>query len=71
MQASPIQSNPFTERDDEGQVTSIRSLSSEEGQTSITDNRFIVRLTSKDTGRKFDIELKFNYQDTPIVDEEE
>ena len=71
VQPSPIQSNPFSERNDEGQITSIRNLASERGQTSVTNNRFIVRMTSKDTGRKFDVELKFDYQDTPISDEEE
>ena len=71
IQASPIQSYPFSERNEDGQLTSIRSLASEEGQSSVTDNRFIVRLTSKDTGRKFDIELTFDSQNTPLAAEEE
>ena len=71
VKSSAIQSNPFAERNDAGEITSIRNLASERGQTSITGNKFIVRLTSKDTGRKFDIELSFNYEDTPISQEEE
>ena len=71
IRPSPLQSNPFTERDDEGRITSIRNLAGQPGQSSIVGNKFIVRLTSRDTGRKFDIELDFNYEDNPIADEEE
>ena len=71
VEASPIQANPFSERNQEGQITSIRSLASERRQTSVTDNKFILRITSKDTGRKFDLELDFFNRDTPIADEEE
>lgn len=71
VQASPVQVNPFSERNDEGQITSIRSLASERGQSSVTNNKFILRLTSKDTGRKFDMELDFYNKDTAIVPEEE
>jgi hypothetical protein len=71
IRPSPLQSNPFTERDDEGRITSIRNLAGQPGQSSVVGNKFIVRLTSRDTGRKFDIELDFNYEDNPIADEEE
>ena len=71
VQASSVQANPFSERNNEGQITSIRSLASERGQSSVTDNKFILRLTSKDTGRKFDMELDFYNKDTAIVPEEE
>jgi hypothetical protein len=71
IKPSALQSNPFTELDDNGVITSIRNIAAQQGQSAITDNRFIVRLTSRDTGRKFDIELDFNYQDTRLPDDAE
>ena len=71
IKPSALQSNPFTELDDNGVITSVRNIAAQEGQSAITDNRFIVRLTSRDTGRKFDIELDFNYQDTRLPDDAE
>jgi len=71
IKSSAIQSNPFAGRTEEGVITSTRNLASERGQTSVIGNKFIVRLTSRDTGRKFDIELSFDHEDTDIPQEEE
>jgi hypothetical protein len=57
IEASNIQTAPVTGFDAEGGGSS-RSLGKTMGR-SIEDQSYIIRLTSKDTGRKFDIKLNF------------
>ena len=59
LQISPstIQSEPFLRQTNDGEVTE-RSIGAALDK-SIEDQSYIVRLTSKDTGRKFDIKLNF------------
>ena len=59
---SDIQSDPINKVDDDGESHGIRNLGSEIGK-SIANKDFIVRLTSRDTGRKFDIKLSFTQRD--------
>ena len=54
---SMIQSEPFLRQTNDGEVTE-RSIGATLNK-SIEDQSYIVRLTSKDTGRKFDIKLNF------------
>ncbi len=63
IQASDIQSFPTTRVSEDGEVTSAhRNLGAEVGDAVINQD-FIIRLTSIDTGRKFDLRLSFNYED--------
>jgi len=59
LQISPstIQSEPFLRQTNDGEVTE-RSIGAALDK-SIEDQSYIVRLTSKDTGRKFDVKLNF------------
>jgi hypothetical protein len=70
IKASGIQAFPFAETNDDGETTILRSLGSTKSDA-ITSNNFVLRLTSKDTGKKFDLHLAFDNQDTPINDEDE
>jgi hypothetical protein len=60
IEASNIQTFPFTENspNNTGGVGSQRSIGSSLGK-SIEDQDYILRFTSKDTGRKFDLKLNF------------
>ena len=64
MQIGPsdIQSDPINRVDEDGEAHGIRNLGTEIGK-SIANKDFIVRLTSRDTGRKFDIKLSFTQRD--------
>jgi len=66
IDASNIQTLPYVNTDNGGFETE-RSLGYSLGK-SIEDQSYIVRLTSKDTGRKFDIKLNFvvNVNGSPI-----
>ena len=66
IDASNIQTLPYVNTDNGGFETE-RSLGYSLGK-SIEDQSYIVRLTSKDTGRKFDIKLNFvvNVDGSPI-----
>lgn len=57
IDASNIQTFPYLQNRD-GATISARSLASVLGD-SIEEDAYIVRFTSKDTGRKFDLKLKF------------
>jgi hypothetical protein len=57
IDASNIQTLPYVNTGEEG-FTTERSLGYSLGK-SIEDQSYIVRLTSKDTGRKFDVKLNF------------
>ena len=59
---SDIQTDPINRQNDEGEYEGIRNLGAEIGH-SIANKDFIVRLTSRDTGRKFDIKLSFTQKD--------
>ncbi len=56
--ASGIQTFPFTERNENNVLTGIKNLASQLGSTAL-GHEFIFRLTSRDTGRKFDIKISF------------
>ena len=60
--ASDIQTDPINRPNDDGDIEGIRNLGTEIGE-SIAQKDFIVRLTSRDTGRKFDIKLSFSQND--------
>ena len=66
IDASNIQSFPYFDPSEDG-FTGYRSLGSLMGN-SIEQQSYILRLTSKDTGRKFDIKLNFvvNVDGSPI-----
>ena len=57
IDASNIQTFPFVSVTEQG-VTNSRSLGAALNNK-IEDQSYIVRLTSKDTGRKFDLKLNF------------
>ena len=57
IDASNIQTFPYVQNRD-GETISARSLAAALGD-SIEEDAYIVRFTSKDTGRKFDLKLKF------------
>jgi len=57
IDASNIQTFPYIQNRD-GETVSARSLASTLG-SSIEDDAYIIRFTSKDTGRKFDLKLDF------------
>lgn len=57
IDASNIQTFPYIQNRN-GETVSARSLASVLG-SSIEDDNYIVRFTSKDTGRKFDLKLNF------------
>ena len=67
VRPSSIQTQPFMERNEDNELISYKSLISkaadagilqDEQQGTVTANDFVVRITSKDTGRKIDIRLK-------------
>ena len=58
IEASDIQTFPVVEGNNEGSYTNQRSVATQLGN-SIEGNSYIVRFTSKDTGRKFDLKLNF------------
>jgi len=57
--ASDIQTFPFFDLGPDGDMQGTKNLASVQGST-VTGNSFVFRLTSRDTGRKFDIKLTFN-----------
>lgn len=59
IDASNIQSFPYFEVKEDGSIISAPNIASHLGK-SLEDKAFIVRLTSKDTGRIFDIKIGFN-----------
>jgi len=59
IQASDIQTFPFVDIDENGASVGTKNLA-ERTDSGIIGQEFIVRLTSKDTGRKFDVKLSFN-----------
>lgn len=77
IRPSSIQTQPFMERNEDDELISYKSLIRKAGDAGIleneqegtvTNNDFIVRITSKDTGRKFDIRLKVK-ETNPVVDD--
>ena len=68
IRASDLQSEPFSEFNQAagysnprtGQFVSQKSLVGQDGLFGITGNNFLVRLTSKDTGRKLNIVIDFD-----------
>ena len=59
VKASDLQSYVYNSLDDDGNVISERGVVSE-SRDQVQNNHFLVRVTSKDTGRKFEINLVFN-----------
>lgn len=77
IKASGIQTQPFMEAGEDGEIESYKSLIYKAGEAGdlpditsqqVTESDFVVRLTSKDTGRKFDIRLAIN-ETHPIPDQ--
>ncbi|MCS5550485.1 MAG: hypothetical protein NZ811_03100, partial [Gammaproteobacteria bacterium] len=66
--ASEIQTFPFTERDENDVLKGIKNIASQQGNT-VLANDFVFRLTSRDTGRKFDIKVSFSEKTTPPTGE--
>jgi len=66
--ASDIQTFPFFDRDPEGVLRGTKNLASQQGNT-VVGSSFIFRLTSRDTGRKFDIKVSFGEKLTEEEDE--
>ena len=59
VKASDLQSYVYNSLDDDGNVVSERGVVSE-SRDQVQNNHFLVRVTSKDTGRKFEINLVFH-----------
>tara|TARA_Y100000593_G_scaffold30099_1_gene59688 strand:- start:5750 stop:8803 length:3054 start_codon:yes stop_codon:yes gene_type:complete len=59
VEASDIQTFPFFDLDSEGVIQGTKNLASVHGSP-VVGNTFVFRLTSRDTGRKFDIKLTFD-----------
>ena len=77
IKASGIQTQPFMNTNEDGEIESYKSLIYKAGEAGdlldindqqVTESDFVVRLTSKDTGRKFDIRLTIN-ETHPIPDQ--
>lgn len=66
--ASGIQTFPFNERNEENVLVGIKNLASQLGNTAV-GNSFVFRLTSRDTGRKFDIKISFSEKTITPEDE--
>ena len=63
IKAAAIQTQPAIITNDDGAIIGTRrSLTSNLGDR-ITNNDFVIRFTSRDTGKKFDLRLSFNQQD--------
>ena len=62
IEPSDIQTFPFNEENDDGVLVGTRNLAANLGHT-IDNKNFLVRLTSRDTGRKVDIMLSFTQRD--------
>ena len=62
IEPSDIQTFPFNEENEEGVLVGTRNLATNLGDT-IDGRNFLVRLTSRDTGRKVDIKLSFTQRD--------
>ena len=62
IEPSDIQTFPFNEENEEGVLVGTRNLATNLGDT-IDNRNFVVRLTSRDTGRKVDIMLSFTQRD--------
>ena len=68
IKASDLQSEPYTQINETagysdprtGQFVARKSLVPQTGDNGIAGNKFIVRLTSKDTGRKVNIVIDFD-----------
>lgn len=59
IQASDIQTFPFIDLDEAGASVGTKNLAERTGN-GIVGEEFVVRLTSRDTGRKFDVKVSFN-----------
>ena len=60
IKPADIQSTPYTSYTDHGDILdSVKSLVGY-GSTHVDFNNFLIRITSKDTGRKLDINMSFS-----------
>jgi hypothetical protein len=63
IKASAIQTQPAIITNEDGEVTGTRRALAANIGNRVTNNDFVVRFTSRDTGKKFDLRLSFNQQD--------
>jgi hypothetical protein len=59
IKAADIQSLTFDERNDSGDLVRSRKGLVDEEDDKVTDSKFLVRLVSRDTGRKINIVVDF------------
>jgi hypothetical protein len=59
VQAADIQSLPYVAAAEGDITTSIKSLVESDSENKVENNKFLIRLSSKDTGRKIDIKTSF------------
>ena len=59
IKAADLQSLAYDERNESGDLVRSRKGLIEEQDDRITDSKFLVRLTSRDTGRKINIVVDF------------
>jgi hypothetical protein len=59
IKAADIQSLTFDERNDTGDLVRSRKGLVDEEDDKVTDSKFLVRLVSRDTGRKINIVVDF------------
>lgn len=71
IKGSDIQISPYTSYTDHGDIlASVKSLVGR-GSTHVDFNNFLIRITSKDTGRKLDIKMSFSSREgvDPVIQE--
>ena len=59
IQAADIQSIPYVAAAEGDITTSLKSLVDYDTENKVENNKFLIRITSKDTGRKIDIKTSF------------
>ena len=71
IQAADVQTTVNTSYDDKGRIVGSRIGYIKDTNNSVDQNKFLVRITSRDTGRKIGIMLSFNKNIIqPLVEED-